>query len=230
MLLSLPDPLNITRVRLGEEPVEILKLSNIFKAPEAQINAAAGARFEQINPHYPGLRAPVSDALLHELCCLVGTLLSGQEGDTKTTWEGQAWYSIVTRKPQDLTPIQRLPHFDGFDPDQVAIMIYLGHSGHGGTAFFRQAATGYERITEARYPAYKNALESSIARTGLPAANYISDGAPHFHLLGASKPDFNSLILYPGNALHSGVIANDQPLPADPKTGRLTLNGFFRPG
>ena len=219
----------LKRVTLGNDPIEIHKISNIFSAPEAEIEAAAAAQFEQINPHYPGIRAPVSDALLQELCGLVSTLLGGPGPDTNRTWDGQAWYSIVTHAPQDLTPIQRLPHFDGFDEDQVAIMIYLNQSGHGGTAFFQQAATGYERISEARYPAYKRALETSIARTGLPAANYISDGAPHFHLLGASEPDFNSLILYPGNALHSGVIRNDLPLPADPKTGRLTLNGFFKP-
>ena len=107
-------------------------------------------------------------------------------------------------------------------------MIYLDHTEHGGTAFFRHRSTGFERVTEARYPEYKQKLERDVSRTGLPPARYITDGAPHFEKIGESDATYNSLIIYPGTLLHSGVIRNDAPLLADPANGRLSINGFFR--
>ena len=108
-------------------------------------------------------------------------------------------------------------------------MIYLNHTEHGGTGFYRQFITGFERVTESRYPDYKASLEQSVRETGLPPAAYPSDGAPHFEKFYETDAAFNSFILYPGTILHSGVIRNDLPLSPDPKLGRLTINGFFRP-
>lgn len=142
---------------------------------------------------------------------------------------GRAWYSIVTHPKERLTPIQRLPHFDGFDETQLAVMIYLNQTEHGGTGFYRHLSTGFERVTEARYPAYKSALENDVQASGLPPARYIEDGAPHFEKIFESDASFNSFILYPGTSLHSGVIDNRASLPGDAKVGRLTINGFFRP-
>jgi hypothetical protein len=108
-------------------------------------------------------------------------------------------------------------------------MIYLNRTDHGGTAFYRQTSTGFECISEARFADYKAQLEAGVRKTGLPPAAYISDGAPHFEKIHESDAAFNSLILYPGTILHSGVIRNDRPLASDPRNGRLTINGFFRP-
>jgi len=167
----------------------------------------------------------VPDPLLTRLCEALPTLL----GAADTMWEGQAWYSLVTLDPSELTPIQRLPHFDGFDEEQVAVMIYLNRTAHGGTGFYRQEATGFERVTEERYPAYKGQLETHVAREGLPTARYPGDGEPFFSRTHAFDAEHNSLIVYPGVALHSGQIDNTCPLSEDPSVGRLTINGFFRP-
>ena len=145
----------------------------------------------------------------------------------------QAWYSIVTTPPADLLPIQRLPHIDGTDPTQIAMMLYLHRTGprsaHRGTAFFRHRSTGLEALTADDYPRYAAALQADVTRTGLPPAAYATDGAPHFERTHMVPGHFNSAVFYRGNILHSGVIDNAAPLPADPLTGRLTINAFFRP-
>ncbi|MEE2930055.1 MAG: DUF6445 family protein [Pseudomonadota bacterium] len=214
---------------IGNERTKIVEIAEFFTDPEAVCAASQTKQFAQINPHYPGIRAEVEPGLLDVLCASVSEMASQHLGQAKYTWQGQAWYSIVTQPAQSLTPIQRLPHFDGFDEAQLAVMIYLGQTPHGGTAFYRQRSTGFERVTQARYPEYKTHLEAGVRQTGLPPAAYISDGAPLFEKVYESDGVFNSLILYPGTSLHSGVIRNDRPLSADPGLGRLTINGFFRP-
>ena len=218
-----------TQASIGTERTNIIQVSDFFKTPELVVEAASSHRYAHINPHYPGIRASVEPALLAGLCEAVSSLVAAEAGTEKHPWEGQAWYSIVTHPKERLAPIQRLPHFDGFDEDQLAVMIYLNRTPHGGTGFYRHLSTGFERVTEARYPAYKTALEGDVQKSGLPPARYIEDGAPHFEKFFESDAHFNSLILYPGTSLHSGVIDNQAALPADAKAGRLTINGFFRP-
>ncbi|MEM7458111.1 MAG: DUF6445 family protein [Pseudomonadota bacterium] len=220
---------NTTTETVGNEGVEIIRVADVFGDPAAIVDAAAEASYAHINPHYPGIRAAVPAELLNQLCDAVSDLTAAHLDQPQRAWMGQAWYSIVTHAPAQLTPIQRLPHFDGFDEDQVAIMIYLNQTAHGGTAFYRQKDTGFERITEPRFPDYKAKLESGVRASGLPPAHYITDGAPHFEQIADFGAAYNSLILYPGTLLHSGVIDNNLALPSDPRTGRLTLNGFFRP-
>ncbi|MEM9573076.1 MAG: DUF6445 family protein [Pseudomonadota bacterium] len=223
--------LSNTRVEtVGQEGTKIIGVADVFSAPEEIVEAAANQSYAHINPHYPGIRAEVEPSFLGALCETVSQLVAAHLGKPKRPYQGQAWYSIVTHDPAQLTPIQRLPHFDGFDEEQLAIMIYLNHTAHGGTAFYRQKSTGYERITEQRFPSFRTQLEQGVRANGLPPARYITDGAPHYEKIADFGATFNSLILYPGSLLHSGVIDNDHPLPSDPRIGRLTLNGFFRPG
>lgn len=214
---------------VGNERTRIIHIADLFKDPDAVVGSAQDETFARINPHYPGIRAPVDNTLLETLCVIVAKHVPVGTSDKAARWTGAAWYSIVTCPPHQLTPIQRLPHFDGFDEDQVAVMIYLNHTEHGGTAFFRHQATGFERVTEARYPEYKKQLERGVSKTGLPPTQYITDGAPHFEKIGESDAAYNSLVIYPGTLLHSGMIRNDRPLHSDPRRGRLTINGFFSP-
>ncbi len=214
---------------IGNEATKIARTERVFRDPEAIIARASTQRFAHINPHYPGVRAAVDGALLKQLCAAVATVASRQLGYQDATWTGQAWYSIVTHAPAQLTPIQRLPHFDGFDPNQLAVMIYLNQTGHGGTGFYRHKATGFETVTQPRYQRYKSHLEQEVRAAGLPAQRYISDGAPHFQLISDLGAEMNSMITYPGVALHSGLIDNALPLSPIPNEGRLTINGFFMP-
>lgn len=224
--------INLTESKLekiGNEGTGIVQVSSYFKDPGAVREAASAQEYARINPHYPGVRAPVEPELLEQLCKTVSGLRTEFFGAPDKRWIGQAWYSIVTAPASKLTPIQRLPHFDGFDEEQLAIMIYINRTDHGGTAFYRQKATGFETVTEQRFSIYKERLEAGVQSNGLPPAEYISDGAPLFEQIADFGALFNSLILYPGTALHSGVIDNELPLSSDPSDGRLTINGFFKP-
>ncbi len=157
-------------------------------------------------------------------------MLSDVFDEPGARWAMQGWFSIVTTPPHHLLPIQCFPHVDGTNPRQIGMMLYLnGTQDHGGTAFYRHRSTGLEALTDADWPRYRAALEGEIARTGLPSPAYPTNGAPFFELTHATAGAFNQAVFYRGNILHSGVIDNDAPLPEHPKTGRLTINAFFRP-
>lgn len=197
--------------------------------PDEVLNRACLQKFAKITPQYPGLRAPLDAATAAAWPAALSPLLSTLFGEPHGRWAMQAWYSIVALPPDRLAPVQRLPHVDGTDPRQVAMMLYLNRTRHGGTAFYRHRSTGLEALTAENWPTYKAALESEIARSGVPPAAYPSDGAPYFDRTYVTSGAFNQAVFYRGNLLHSGVIDNAAPLLPDPREGRLTINAFFRP-
>jgi hypothetical protein len=207
----------------------IVTVDSMLAHPEAVIYSAFLQKFAKISPQYPGERAALDPAVCAHWLARLSPLLDQWFGPYGRPWEMAGWYSIVTTPPAQLQPIQRLPHVDGTDPTQVAMMLYLHTTGHGGTAFFRHRSTGLEALTTADYPHYAAALQADVSRTGLPPAAYTSDGAPHFERTHVVPGHFNSAVFYRGNILHSGVIDNAAPLSPDPREGRLTINAFFRP-
>ena len=207
----------------------LVTVDGLLETPGHAISQAILQNFAKITPQYPGIRAPLDPAVCAQWLGELAPLLGEWFGSGARRWEMQAWFSLVTTPPAQLAPIQRLPHVDGTDPEQIAMMLYLHRTGHGGTAFFRHRATGLEALTAADYPRYAAALQADVARTGLPPAAYTADGAPHFERTHVVPGTFNSAVFYRGNILHSGVIDNAAPLSADPREGRLTINAFFRP-
>jgi len=208
---------------------QLVVTENLLETPEKVISDVSLQDFAQITPQYPGLRAPLAPEICASWLAQLAPRLDQWFGPHHRAWEMQAWYSIVTTPPAKLLPIQRLPHIDGTDPNQIAMMLYLHRTGHGGTAFFRHRSTGLEALSATDFPRYAKALQEDVARTGLPRAAYATDGAPHFERTHTVPGTFNQAVFYRGNILHSGVIDNAAPLVADPRAGRLTINAFFRP-
>ncbi len=213
----------------SSENHDFVSVSNFMVSPQTAIDAASLQNFAKITPQYPGIRAElpqsVSLAWLEEL----SPLLDNVFGKAEAGWEIQAWFSLVTAKPEELIPMQRFPHVDGTNPRQLAMMLYLHDTPHGGTGFFRHRSTGLESLTDESFPKYRAALQQDVQRSGLPPAAYVTDGAPHFERTYASDGAFNQAVFYRGNVLHSGLIDASQELSPDPARGRLTINAFFRP-
>lgn len=207
----------------------LLTVSDFLKAPDDAVNAAFLQKFAKITPQYPGVRAPLEPEVQLSIAKAVSPVLSETFHEPEGQWQIMAWYSLVTCPPQELLPIQRMPHVDGTDPRQLAMMLYLHQTDHGGTAFFRHRSTGSEDLTDASFPEYRRALESDVAKHGLPPACYTTDGEPMFERTHKVDGAFNEAVFYRGNILHSGMIDNTAPLSADPRKGRLTINAFLRP-
>lgn len=207
----------------------LVTIGDFLTDPEKLVSAATLQKFAKITPQYPGIRAPLEAQIAHRWLADLGPMLDQHFGKSAAGWEMQAWYSLVTSPAASLIPMQRFPHVDGTDPRQLAMMLYLHETDHGGTGFYRHKSTGFTDLTVETFPRYRAALQEDVARTGLPPARYVTDGEPLFERVHATGGAYNEAVFYRGNLLHSGLIDESAALSPDPAKGRLTINAFFRP-
>ncbi|MFZ1744063.1 MAG: DUF6445 family protein [Pontixanthobacter sp.] len=225
--LSLSPTATVVQTCFGEERQPLVIVDNALTDPNAVVEIAARHDYQPIGPFYPGLRAAVSPNIAMPL---VARLLPALETDfnlPSAPAYSECYLSLVTTKPVDLTPIQRLPHFDGVEPERLAVLLYLDRGEQSGTAFYRQRTTGFESIDHSRFETYRTTLDQEIQAGGVPAADYIRGDSDQFERIEAVPGHYNRMIIYRGNSLHcawlpSGFVPTDNP-----RTGRLTLNLFL---
>lgn len=226
--LALSPAAKVTVEHFGNELHPLVIVDDALPNPGAVLGVAARHRYRPIGPFYPGVRAPVSEAVAMALVApLLDTLRETFALAARPRYF-EAFLSLVTIAPQDLAPIQRLPHFDGVEDDRIAVLLYLDRHERGGTAFYRQRVTGFEAVDAGGYEAYRSALDAGVATHGLPAAAYISGDTALFAQILAVPGRFNRLIAYRGNTLHCAALAPDFAPVFDPVEGRLTFNLFLR--
>ena len=105
------------------------------------------------------------------------------------------------------------------------MLHYLCEPMHGGTAFYRHRATGFETITRERLAAYMDSLQRELETNG-PPPQYLTGSDSRFEQIEAVEARFNRVLLYRSQVLHSGSV-NAAALSDDPRHGRLTANAFF---
>lgn len=225
--LALSPRAGIALGHFGEERQPLLTVDSALADPNAVVAIAARHAFAPIGPYYPGIRAAVSEAIAMPLIAPLTPLLVDAFGLDRSPRFSECFLSIVTRAPDNLAPIQRLPHFDGVEPARLAVLLYLDGAERGGTAFYRQRATGFESVDEARFEAYRTALDRGVAREGIPPAGYIAGDTALFAQIHAAAGAWNSMVVYRGNTLHCAHLAPGFAPDASPRTGRLTLNLFL---
>ncbi|MEJ2818425.1 DUF6445 family protein [Caulobacter sp. CCG-8] len=228
-----PDP-RVELLRVGQEQSPVLILDGLLDGAERLVDFAAEtavlAPVKAAVNFYPGVRAPAPPGYVQALVTALRPYLAETFG---VAAGGKAHVtcalSIAVLPADQATWAQRLPHIDTTSPTQLAILHYLCSPPHGGTAFYRHRATGFEAIDPARGPAYLAALREEMA-TGAVGADegYIAASNALFEQTAVVAPTFNRIIVYASNLLHAGVLS-DRPADADPRRGRLTANTFFRP-
>jgi hypothetical protein len=213
--------------RQGNEAQPVIVIDDMLAEPERWRDAAARARYGRIGPYYPGLRAMVpadaAEGMRSELAVLIGETFALDPVPPVL----ECFFSIVTTPPEALAPIQRLPHFDGLERDRIAILVYLSGSSQGGTAFYRQRATGFETVDGGRFPTFQAALSEGVAKHGVPRAAYIAGSTPLYEQIASYEARPNRALIYRSHNLHCAEIAPGTPLPADPIGGRLSINSFL---
>jgi hypothetical protein len=224
-----PDP-HVELLRVGVENHPVLLIDDLLTGAESLVDFAADAAVlapvRSAANFYPGVRAPAPggyvraliNALRPHLAQVFDAPIDGQAHVTSAL-------SMATLPAQAANLAQRLPHIDTTQPSQLAILHYLCGPEHGGTAFYRHRATGFEAIGPDRGPAYFAALRDEIASDSGPGG-YIVGSSDLFEQTAAVTPVFNRVIVYASNLLHAGVLP-DRPLSLDPRLGRLTANTFF---
>ena len=229
-------PLLNPRPRISTVPIfdghHCVIVDDFMLEPEELVDYAAKnrAHFSDLaGNYYPGpelplggaLAARIQDSFLQHARTPLGA---------RRILDMKSRLSLVTRRPEDLLPGQRLPHrdFTGL-PAGVgvgAMVLYLFKDERfGGTSFFKPKVAEHE-IT---------ALEHELRRHERAGAA-LPDVPPTFAIASSRwfekvltvEPRYNRAIFYSGSIFHSGHIHMPELMTGDPRTGRLTANAFFQ--
>lgn len=219
--------LSLERIGLEREPV--LVVEGAMNRAEALVDYAANeVHFDPVwgpSGGYPGIRAAAPLNYVETLVrALDANIRKAFSLESVKLARAECSFSLVTLAPDRLAPLQRIPHVDTTDPLQFALLHYLCGARHGGTAFYRHRATGFETLTPERQPAYQAVRAREL--DGAPPA-YIDGDGPHYERTAAFESAFDRVLVYRSRTFHSGRIAADQELSDDPRQGRLTANIFI---
>ena len=213
--------------RVGREGAPVIVIDGFVAEPQSLEGFAQTCEFAAMGAHYPGLRAMVPTPLVAQFVAPVADLIAATFGVTPQLGLIEAMFSLVTTAPEQLRPIQRLPHFDGCEPERLALLHYLGGCADGGTSFYRHRSTGFETVDAARLSQYNTALHRDVAEQGMPAPVYIAGDTPLFERTAHFAGHYNRALIYRGHMLHCADIPPGTPLSSDPHIGRLTVNTFL---
>ncbi|SHG65846.1 DUF6445 family protein [Massilia sp. CF038] len=186
--------------------------------------AAERSRFA-IDPdnYYPGPELDLGPAFAGALETFFSLHVRRALGGRRTL-HTSARLAMATLPAAQLSPLQRLCHRDAVTmPDNegvAASVAYLFEAPDmGGTSFYAPTRSAQET---AHY------LQRAADGSEPVDAAYLSKSTPWFEQVCTVPAKFNRAIFYDGTLFHAAQISRPDLLTADPATGRLTVNGFFR--
>ena len=214
-------------IHQGSEQQPVIVIDDLLVEPAAWRALAERLDYRRFGPHYPGLRAVVPQGAAVAMRDELESVLADTFNLHPVPPVHECYFSLVTTSPEALAPIQRLPHVDGLERTRIAILIYLSGTEMGGTAFYRQRATGFETLDPDRFPRFEAALRAGVAEHGMPPPGYISGDTPLYEQIASYEARPNRALIYRSRALHCAEIAAGAALSASPTEGRLTINSFI---
>ena len=222
-----PDSI-IQKLTIGREQAPLLVIDNLVADAESLVELAATKIYGGMATYYPGIRAKVPLTYQHFVLERFGALFCEYFGLAGTKLRFTAChFSIVTTPPEKLEYLQRIPHADSFLGGQLAFVHYLFKADLGGTAFYRHRQTGFEVIDEMRSAEYLRCLTEEQSGPHSPPPGYINGDTPLYEEVGRQQGVFNRMLAYRRSSLHSGCIAAGFVPDPNPRSGRLSINGFL---
>ena len=179
---------------------------------------------------YPGIEQPLPAEFDQAMAAFFNAHLAPAFGAMQALGLNSRM-SIVTLKPEELMPQQRICHRDAREcaPGEgaAAAVLYLFEDARmGGTSFYRPRRHSLE-IDHLLHQA-RHMENDAFSRVIGAAPQYYNGDAHYFEKLGSLPAKWNRAIFYDATIFHSGQIGAPELLSADPATGRLTINAFIR--
>jgi hypothetical protein len=218
----------VQKLAIGREQAPLLVIDNVVANPGELVELAASKLFGDVASYYPGIRAkaPLSyqQFILDQMRGLFGETFRLQGRTLRFT---ACYFSLVTTPPEKLAHLQRIPHIDSVLGTELAFVHYLFKRDLGGTSFYRHRQTGFESVTQDRKLEYFECVEAERLGPNKPDAGYINGSTALYEQLHSEAAVFNRMLVYRRNSLHSGSIDPPTGVDSNPRTGRLSLNGFI---
>lgn len=226
---ALCDNIDYEYLKVGNDQQELVRVDNYMQGADVLLeDAISRNNFAVADSFYPGIRMNITDAYIIQLVCNFHTVI--QEFfklDLRRIKKAVSKYSIVTQSPEDLTLMQRIPHYDAPTRNSLAVIHYLSDAPNSGTSLYRHRETGYEYIDQARSEKYSNSLQQQFDEPSKHPSGYIYESTQVFEEIASHKAVYNRLLMYRGSSLHSGIIKPDYNFDPSPESGRLTVTSFI---
>lgn len=223
--------MQVTIKHLGAEQTPLVIIDNAYPQPEQLVEVARHSQWLRENPYYPGMRAQVPPDYLGPLLETASEALQqAYDLDTRAGLASAAiknafcCFSMVTKPPASLQPIQSLPHFDATNGQQLAMLHYLCDKPFRGTGFFRHRESGFENILDERVAEYQAQAGRHLEHV---QPGYASECGEWYEKIGEVEARFNRVAFYPASLLHSGIVDSGENLSDNVAQGRLTITGFI---
>lgn len=209
-------------------------VDNFLEAPELLVQGAVERRGQFVMAQhnaFPGLEYRMPDAFSGRINEFFIQHVKRHLG-VRRVLQLYSRLSMVTLRPEQLSPFQRLCHRDKFNDDPAqsfaAGVLYLfKDAAMGGTSFYRpkldEAAIDRMYAMDSEWGSMSR--EACTERLGEPA--YLVSSNDYFELIATVPAAWNRAIFYDGTIFHSSHITAPQLLSDDPTCGRLTLNSFL---
>lgn len=206
----------------------LLVIDNVVADADELVELAASKLFGDVASYYPGVRAKAPLSYQQFVLTQMRGLFSETFGlQSRTLRFTACYFSLVTTPPEKLSHLQCIPHIDSVLGTELAFIHYLFKGDHGGTAFYRHRSTGFEVITQERKLEYFETIEAERVGPDKPAVGYINGSTALYEQVRSETGVFNRMLVYRRNSLHSGSIDPQSAIDANPRTGRLSINGFM---
>lgn len=211
---------------VGHARAPVIVVEDAWPNAHALVEQAAQARdFGARSLYYPGVRSSAPRDYVHGIVAALTDLIRSTFDPPDELVITDSTFSLVTTPPEKLVPFQRVPHYDSVDPNRLALLHYL--CARGGTSFYRHRGTGVEIVTAELEDLYVRAVNAEVRSKGVPPARYVDGDTDLFERTEKYDAQFNRLLIYRGNMLHSVNVPPDFAPDANPRTGRLTVNTFL---
>jgi hypothetical protein len=228
MNFALHPDIAIQKLTIGREQAPLLVIDNLVANPDELIDLAASKLFGDVASYYPGIRtkAPLSyqQFILDQMRGLFGETFKLQGRTLRFT---ACYFSLVTTPPEKLAHLQCIPHIDSVLGTELAFVHYLFKRDLGGTSFYRHRQTRFESVTQERKLEYFQCVEAERLGPNKPEVGYINGSTALYEQLRSEEAVFNRMLVYRRNSLHSGNVDPRTAVDPNPRTGRLSLNGFI---
>jgi Family of unknown function (DUF6445) len=213
---------------IGRERAPLIVVDQLVADPEELVTLAATKHYSAVDSYYPGVRARAPLSYQQFILATFRDAFRDVFGlGNRSVRFTSCHFSLVTRQPAELVHLQRVPHVDSLSSEQLAFIHYLFRQDLGGTAFYRHRATGFEFIDAERSVSYFETVKDEKEGPDSPAPAYINGDTALYEQIGRQDGVFNRLLMYRRNSLHSGCLSAGSTLDADPRKGRLSINGFL---
>ena len=219
---------HLQRLSVGTEAAPLLVIDNAVANPDELVKAAATKGFMGVDTYYPGVRArtPLSFQrfVLEDLREEILRTFSPANTNLRFT---ACHYSLITTPPEKLGYLQRVPHIDSMNGEELALVMYLFKSDLGGTSFYRHRKTGFETVDHTRETEYLRHLEAEQDAVMRTSTGFIEGSNEFYERIGHQDGVFNRMLVYRRTTLHSGSPTIPGAISADPRRGRLCITGFL---